>query len=213
MAIHLSSFFVVLLGWYAWIESNTRTALRACYRFTAYLLDYFHNDETQWRIYTDHAIPVSYHRKKRTFGPLTPHWLYDPIKNQMTSSDPTTNTSVKPYRIGWLSAEIELETTDHETRVMSMDSFLESFTLYRSSTAPYPLLSELFMAWCIYHGQWYGNIVWLRIRVIDEHASEHDYRIRHSSHYFQPIQGHTLHLTSSPVVSFDKKIDDDHKPT
>lgn len=213
MAFHLSSFFVTLLGWYAWLESNTRTTLRALYRFLAYLVDYFHSDESQWRIYTDHAVPVSYHRKKRTFGPLTPHWLYDPIKNRMISSDSFMSTSRSAYRIGWLSAEIELETTRHEKRRVSMDSFLESFTIHRPALGTCPSLSELFMAWCIYHGQWYGTIIWLRIHVIDEHAEEHEYRIGHSSHRFQSIRGPTLHLTSSPVVSSGKKIDDDVEPT
>jgi hypothetical protein len=205
MGYSLTSFFVILLGWYSAVEEWACTHIRTYSRMFHAFMDTVHAPSHQWRIYEDHAVPFGYHHKHRSFGPLTEHhWIYDSNQNRLMSTS-FRRSSMKRCTIGWLSAEIEIETKHHALRVYSMDRFLETFHM-DAGNGYYPPLSALFLAWCIYEGRWFSDMIGIRFRVIDEYASDHEYRMSHSILRFRSADGsHRLHLPPPPSI---KKIDD-----
>jgi len=146
-------------------------------------------DYSLWMFLPGHTLPLPL----SVISNPAPHWKYDTRSNQLIC--PTTTLQEK-YVLSLLSAKLVIaQVEDGEKKEYDMDPFLETFSVYTTSSSP-PTLHMIVMSWCAYHKLWFPADYHIHMEYFDHVGNFINVNL--ASNPTILIQQHKLYITYSP---------------
>jgi hypothetical protein len=185
----LNTIFIIKgMSLWNWITDisirSTYTISNAYHFFMNYMKGYHHI----WLFLSGHTIPLS---MLHTSPSIEYEWKYDVSTNQLSYH---TSHPISTYSLSWLSAKLII---DHGAKEIDMDSFLETFRIH-TDTHHLPTLHTIFMAWSIYHKQWFPAHIPIQFYIIDDTGDEHTLSLTSITNSI--ARNHKLYITLRPIA-------------
>jgi hypothetical protein len=145
-------------------------------------------DYSLWIFLPGHSLPLPL----SVISNPANHWKYDTRSNQLIHP----GTVNEKYVLSLLSAKLVIaELTNGEKKEYDIDPFLETFSVYTTSSSP-PTLHMIVMSWCAYHKLWFPADYHIHMEYFDHVGNFINVNL--ASNPTILIQQHKLYITYSP---------------
>ena len=175
---------ISLWNWLSDIYMYSANKISTTYQFITNYMKGYHNI---WFFLTGHTLPLSMIQCPPS---IDYEWKYNVYTNQLYYH---TSQPISSYSLSWLSAKLIINNGLTE---MDMDSFLETFRIH-TDASHLPTLETIFMAWSIYHKQWFPATVPIQFYIISDVGDEHIFSLCSLTN--STAHNHKIYITRRPI--------------
>ena len=171
-----------LWNWMADISTRSTCTILTTYQ---YMMNYIKGYHHIWFFLSGHTLPLSMLHYSSDY-----EWKYNASTNQLYYHTQPASS----YSLSWLSAKLII---DHGSKEMDMDSFLETFRIH-TDLHHLPTLHTIFMAWSVYHKQWFPAHTPIQFYIIDDTGNENTLSLTSITN--STARNHKLYITNRPIA-------------